>query len=203
MYNQALGNFSNQEHVMFQSPPITTNTVMANQNIPENASSSLYLIKKNPTPPLLTGSTNLLSHFGLDVTYNKFNSGKKVKENLSSFLSDLPGCIDTAGMEDGSSLQAIIEKPPIIGSKEIQPLSQGLLASFRLHPGPIPERYMALHHPVDSRRKSKHRNKHKLDITLDGDEVEHRKMKKKKHEDGEKKRKKKDKKKKRDSKMKM
>jgi hypothetical protein len=37
---------------------------------------------------VLTGATNLITHYGLEHTYNKF-SGKKVKEQLSSFLSTL------------------------------------------------------------------------------------------------------------------
>ncbi len=47
----------------------------------------------------LTGSTNLMAHYGLEHSYNKFN-GKKVKEELSAFLPNLPGNIDNPGMQD-------------------------------------------------------------------------------------------------------
>ncbi len=62
--------------------------------------------KKNTSVPLLvadrseaTGSTNLMSHYGLEHSYNKF-SGKKFKEELSAFMPNLPGNIDTPGMQD-------------------------------------------------------------------------------------------------------
>lgn len=44
----------------------------------------------------LTGATNLMAHYGLEHSYSKF-SGKKVKEQLSSFLPNLPGVIDGPG----------------------------------------------------------------------------------------------------------
>lgn len=44
----------------------------------------------------LTGSTNLMAYHGLEHSYSKF-SGKKVKEQLSSFLPNLPGVIDGPG----------------------------------------------------------------------------------------------------------
>lgn len=44
----------------------------------------------------LTGATNLMNYYGLEHSYSKF-SGKKVKEQLSSFLSILPGVIDGPG----------------------------------------------------------------------------------------------------------
>lgn len=44
----------------------------------------------------LTGSTNLMAYYGLEHSYSKF-SGKKVKEQLSSFLPNLPGVIDGPG----------------------------------------------------------------------------------------------------------
>lgn len=65
----------------------------------------------------LTGATNLMAHYGLEHSYSKF-SGKKVKEQLSSFLPNLPGVIDGPGHlvsnyffvreSDFSSLQVII-----------------------------------------------------------------------------------------------
>ena len=47
----------------------------------------------------MTGSTNLMAHYGLEHSYNKF-SGKKFKEELSAFMPNLPGNIDTPGMQD-------------------------------------------------------------------------------------------------------
>lgn len=44
----------------------------------------------------LTGATNLMAYYGLEHSYTKF-SGKKVKEQLSSFLPNLPGVIDGPG----------------------------------------------------------------------------------------------------------
>lgn len=83
----------------------------------------------------LTGATNLMNHYGLEHSYSKF-SGKKLKEQLSSFLPTLPGVIDSPGQQDNSSLRSVIEKPPIVG-KELLPLTSIQLDGFRLHPGPV------------------------------------------------------------------
>lgn len=83
----------------------------------------------------LSGATNLMAHYNLEHSYNKF-CGKKFKDSLSSFLPSLPGVIDTPGHSDNSSLRSIIEKPPI-GGKELIPLNTGQLSGFRLHPGPV------------------------------------------------------------------
>lgn len=48
----------------------------------------------------LTGATNLMNYYGLEHSYSKF-SGKKVKEQLSSFLPSLPGVIDGPGQSVG------------------------------------------------------------------------------------------------------
>lgn len=50
-------------------------------------------------PSELTGATNLMAYHGLEHTYNKLCS-KKVKEELSAFLPQLPGVIDTPGSVD-------------------------------------------------------------------------------------------------------
>lgn len=89
----------------------------------------------------LTGATNLMSYYGLEHSYSKF-SGKKLKEQLSSFLPTLPGVIDSPGQQDNSSLRSVIEKPPI-GGKELLPLTSIQLDGFRLHPGPVS---IYLHH---------------------------------------------------------
>lgn len=76
-----------------------------------------------------------MAYNGLEHSYSKF-SGKKLKEQLSSFLPTLPGIIDAPGVQDNSSLRSVIEKPPI-GGKELLPLTGVQLAGFRLHPGPV------------------------------------------------------------------
>jgi mediator of RNA polymerase II transcription subunit 19 len=60
-------------------------------------SGPFYLVKEPPEKSELTGATNLISYYGLEHTYNKFNS-KKVKEQLSSFLPTLPCVIDGPGV---------------------------------------------------------------------------------------------------------
>lgn len=135
----------------------------------------------------LTGATNLMNYYGLEHSYSKF-SGKKVKEQLSSFLPSLPGDIrevrDVSELsssvcyykrccwnvniflfpfQDNSSLRSIIEKPPIVG-KELMPLTSVQLAGFRLHPGPLPEHYRYL----NTAPARKHKNKHKKSKHKDG-----------------------------------
>lgn len=48
----------------------------------------------------LTGSTNLIAHYSLENSYNKFCCGKRMKDQLSAFLPNLPGNIDTPGTLD-------------------------------------------------------------------------------------------------------
>lgn len=103
----------------------------------------------------LTGATNLMAYYGLEHSYSKF-SGKKLKEQLSSFLPNLPGIIDGPGQQDNSTLRSVIDKPPI-GGKELLPLTSSQLAGFRLHPGPLPEQYRY----VNTTPVKKHKNKHK------------------------------------------
>lgn len=76
-----------------------------------------------------------MAYYGLEHSYSKF-SGKKLKEQLSSFLPTLPGVIDSPGQQDNSSLRSVIEKPPI-GGKELLPLTSIQLDGFRLHPGAV------------------------------------------------------------------
>jgi len=162
------------------------------------AKSPLYLLKELPPPVQVTGSTNLLVQFGLEATYNKF-CGKKPKESLRSFLPDLPGGIDMADTESGSTLRSLIEKPPIISSKEIQPLSSNVLMSaFRLYPGPLPEQYRPLYQQQETRRRHKqHKKNSRPDLSVYDSQTpeidEIKKHKKKKRDDTEKKKKKKDK----------
>lgn len=168
-------------------------------------SGPFYLMKEPPAESDLTGAVNLMAAYGLEHTYSKF-SGKKVKEQLSSFLPNLPGIIDTPGHQDNSSLRSVIEKPPIIG-KELRPLTSVQLAGFRLHPGPLPEQYRYVNQAPTKKHKSKHKkHKHKADGAGGGGELSaseggvdthEKKHKKQKRHDEEKERKKRKKEKKR------
>ncbi|KAK2166705.1 hypothetical protein NP493_1293g01015 [Ridgeia piscesae] len=111
-------------------------TIMLGKNPSVFHSGPFYLMKEPPEQGELTGSTNLMAYYGLEHSYNKYCS-KKLKEELSAFLPNLPGNIDTPGLLDNSSLRSVIEKPPITG-KELIPLSGAALTGFRLHPGPPP-----------------------------------------------------------------
>ncbi|XP_044734583.1 mediator of RNA polymerase II transcription subunit 19 [Chrysoperla carnea] len=167
-------------------------------------SGPFYLMKEPPEKSELTGATNLMTYYGLEHSYSKF-SGKKVKEQLSSFLPNLPGIIDAPGQQDNSSLRSVIEKPPI-GGKEILPLTSVQLAGFRLHPGPLPEQYRYVNQAPQKKHKSKHkRHKHKdggppsqeTQITDANQETHEKKHKKQKRHDEDKERKKRKKEKKR------
>jgi len=159
-----------------------------------------YLMKDQACEAGLTGSTNLMAHYCLEHSYNKF-TGKKVKDSLSSFLPSLPGNLDNPAHLTNSSLKELIEKPPIF--KEFGPLNRIQLSGFRLQPGPLPEQYRFQWHG-ESHRKQKKRGGD--DPVTDGggggatplqDSHEKRPHKKKKNDDEkERKKKKKEKKKK-------
>ncbi|EFN89979.1 mediator of RNA polymerase II transcription subunit 19 [Harpegnathos saltator] len=133
-------------------------------------SGPFYLMKEPPGESELTGATNLMAYYGLEHSYSKF-SGKKLKEQLSSFLPNLPGIIDRPGHQDNSSLRSVIEKPPI-GGKELLPLTSVQLAGFRLHPGPLPEQYRYVNQAPQRKHKNKHKkHKHKPGEVLGGQEA--------------------------------
>ncbi|KAI0239490.1 Mediator of RNA polymerase II transcription subunit 19 [Lamellibrachia satsuma] len=165
-------------------------------------SGAFYLMKEPPEQGELTGSTNLMAYYGLEHSYNKYCS-KKLKEELSTFLPNLPGNIDTPGLHDNSSLRSVIEKPPITG-KELIPLSGAALTGFRLHPGPLPEQYRVTSHMPQKKKHRKHRKEAREGIVLEHQEVitdissEHKKTKKTKKNDEERKKRKKEKKKKKE-----
>ncbi|CAH0390754.1 unnamed protein product [Bemisia tabaci] len=168
-------------------------------------SGPFYLMKEPPEGSELTGAKNLMAYYGLEHSYCKF-SGKKLKEQLSSFVPNLPGVIDTPGIADNSSLRSVIDKPPICG-KEILPLTSIQLAGFRLHPGPLPEQYRYVNQAPQKKHKKAHK-KHKYkgndSTSLEamasdggGDTHEKKHKKQKRHdEDKERKKRKKEKKKK-------
>ncbi|XP_027197351.1 mediator complex subunit 19 [Dermatophagoides pteronyssinus] len=122
-------------------------------------SGPFYLMKELPPPSELTGSTNLLQYHNLEHSFNKF-CGRKIKDQLSAFLPNLPGNIDIPGSQDDSSLRKMIERPPIT-SIEIVPLNkQQLDSAFRLHVGPVPDQYRFMSQTVQ-RKKHKHKKSHK------------------------------------------
>uniref|UniRef100_A0A672SN33 Mediator of RNA polymerase II transcription subunit 19 n=1 Tax=Sinocyclocheilus grahami TaxID=75366 RepID=A0A672SN33_SINGR len=145
----------------------------------------------------LTGNTNLITHYSLEHAFNKF-CGKKVKEKLSNFLPELPGMIDCPGIQDGSSLRSLIEKPPVCGNS-FSPLTGALLTGFRLHTGPLPEQYRLMHiQPPKKKSKNKYRH-HRPQDPLPPEtpsDSDPKKKKKKRDDDPDRKKKKKDKKKK-------
>lgn len=118
---------------------------------------SFYLVKDIPDEAEITGSTNLLSYYNLEHSYNRFLN-KKVKEELSAFLPHLPGNIDSPGIQDNSSLRSLIEKIPIM-NKDMNQLSGSALSGFRLHPGALPEQYQTMNQMTQ--RKKKHKRKSK------------------------------------------
>ncbi|TSK22559.1 Mediator of RNA polymerase II transcription subunit 19-B [Bagarius yarrelli] len=140
---------------------------------PSAMNEPFYLVRELPMENELTGNTNLITHYNLEHAYNKF-CGKKVKEKLSNFLPELPGMIDTPGLQDGSSLRSLIEKPPVCNNS-FSPLTGTMLTGFRLHTGPLFSVLFLTETPSDS---------------------DHKKKKKKKDDDPDRKKKKKDKKKK-------
>uniref|UniRef100_A0A6A7FUB2 Mediator of RNA polymerase II transcription subunit 19 n=1 Tax=Hirondellea gigas TaxID=1518452 RepID=A0A6A7FUB2_9CRUS len=117
-------------------------------------SGPFYLMKEPAAEMELTGATNLMAHYGLEHSYNKF-TGKKVKDSLSSFLPSLPGILDTPAHLTNSSLQSLIEKPPVF--KEFVPLNHYQLAGFRLQHGPLPEQYRFQSQPEGTRRHRHHK----------------------------------------------
>ena len=48
-----------------------------------------------------------MAHYNLEHSYSKF-SGKKLKEQLSSFLPNLPGIVDTPGDQDNRLIILLI-----------------------------------------------------------------------------------------------
>ena len=84
----------------------------------------------------ISGSLNLLQYYQLESAYQKMALTKHPKEELSSFLPDLPGFLDTPASEDKSSLRDLWENPQRV-RKEIDALPAHLLNGFRLKPGAV------------------------------------------------------------------
>uniref|UniRef100_U5EJQ7 Mediator of RNA polymerase II transcription subunit 19 n=1 Tax=Corethrella appendiculata TaxID=1370023 RepID=U5EJQ7_9DIPT len=203
MFNNSYGNMGEQQFRNTVSRQDSSGTLKTTISLGKNPSilhsGPFYLMKEPPGSGELTGSTNLMAHYGLEHSYSKF-SGKKVREQLSSFLPNLPGIIDGPSNFDNCTLRSVIEKPPITG-KEILQLTSVQLAGFRLHPGPLPEQYRFLNQPPIKKHKNKHKkHKHKDGILpqeaslidssgLDTHEKKHKKQKR--HEDDKERRKRK------------
>ena len=149
----------------------------------------------------------------MEDSYNRFCCRRKLKDQLSSFLPNLPGNgIDTPAPNDSSSLRSLIDKPPICG-KELLPLTPSLLTGFRLHPGPLPEQYRFMATTVKAKKHKK--QKREKDVAPaheslaeasqeSGSGLSHEKKhgKKRKHDDEREKERKKKKKEKKRKKMK-
>uniref|UniRef100_G3MLK0 Mediator of RNA polymerase II transcription subunit 19 n=1 Tax=Amblyomma maculatum TaxID=34609 RepID=G3MLK0_AMBMU len=133
----------------------TLKTTISLGKTPAIVHSGPFYLMKEPPKSELTGATNLMVSYNLEHSYNKF-SGRKVKDQLSAFLPNLPGNIDAPGDQDNSSLRSLIEKPPV-GGKELLPLTGAQLVGFRLHPGPLPEQYRMMSQQPQ-RKKHKHKN---------------------------------------------
>jgi mediator of RNA polymerase II transcription subunit 19 len=160
----------------------------------------------------LTGATNLFLHekYNLEDAYNKFCCRRKLKDQLSSFLPNLPGNgIDNPAPNDSSSLRSLIEKPPICG-KELLHLTPNQLTGFRLHPGPLPEQYRFMATTVKAKKHKKQKREKDVAPVHDSltdpnqEAVSHEKKhgKKRKHDDEREKERKKKKKEKKRKKMK-
>ncbi|KAL3269857.1 hypothetical protein HHI36_008915 [Cryptolaemus montrouzieri] len=186
------------------SGTLKTTILLSGKNPSIVPSGPFYLMKEPPGESELTGAKNLMVYYDLEHSYTKF-SGKKLKEQLSSFLPTLPGVIDSPGQQDNSSLRSVIEKPPIVG-KELLPLTSIQLDGFRLHPGPLPEQYRYTSTIPIKKHKNKHKkHKHKeggtpnqeTTVTDTGVDTHEKKHKKQKRHDEDKERKKRKKEKKR------
>jgi len=167
-------------------------------------SGPFYLMKEPPASAIVTGATNLMNYYNLEHAYNKF-CGRKLKDQLSAFLPNLPGNIDGPGNLDNSSLKSLIEKPPI-GGKELLPLTGSQLSGFRLHPGPLPEQYRLMSQQPQKKKHKHKKHKHKAgdavtpdsqqESNVEGTHEKKHKKQKRHDEEKEKKKKKKEKKKK-------
>ncbi|XP_002159588.3 mediator of RNA polymerase II transcription subunit 19 isoform X1 [Hydra vulgaris] len=146
-----------------------------------------------PFDQSVSTATQFINNLG--EVLNKFND-KVIKDNLSSFLPHLPGYIDSPGTQE-DSLQQLVERPPI-GGRELLPLSESALQSFRLMPGSVPDQFKFMNKPYDKKKKKKH--KHSVAETSLTELSTERKHKKRKREEGDKKKKEKKKKRKKDKK---
>ncbi|KAI1720247.1 mediator of RNA pol II transcription subunit 19 domain-containing protein [Ditylenchus destructor] len=143
-----------------------------------------------PAASPLLGSDDLITHFDLGGSYNRYcGSSKKLRDDLASFLPQVCGTSNLSSRNDAScSLRQLVEKPPITG-KEVAPLSASAMVGFKLAPGPVPENYrlfdlndglsQELSNFNDAEEvKEKHRKKMKRSL----DDLEDNERKVKKHQ---------------------
>lgn len=144
-----------------ESPQYSSGTLKTTISLGKNPSivhsNPFYLMNELQGECELTGSSNLLTYYGLEHSYEKF-TGKRVKESLSSFLPNLWTLADESVSVENSTLRSVVEKPPIVG-KQLLPLTNIQLAGFRLHPGPLPEEYLRLNEQMTPVRKQKNKSK--------------------------------------------
>jgi hypothetical protein len=101
-----------------------------------------YLMRPSPVEEAVNGSTNLILHNERQQAFKQYCC-KKVKEPLSAFLPDFPGNIDTTTFFDSgdeaketSTLNSLLDPKLQVVNKELYPLSNHQLTSFRLYTGP-------------------------------------------------------------------
>ncbi|KAK3084120.1 hypothetical protein FSP39_008491 [Pinctada imbricata] len=144
-------------------------TISLGRGIPSVIHSGPFYLVKDTGPAHeseITGSKNLMMHYGLHNSYLKFCK-KEGKEELSSFLPSLPGYIDAPGDQDNSSLRSLIENPPKT-VKELIPMSGTSLQGFKLHPGPLPEQYRFMSQMPKKKQKHKKRKDDKQNTLQEG-----------------------------------
>lgn len=109
------------------------------QSQPQRPSPPFYLLSHFPPEPSPTGSTNLIVHWGLSRDFDKYVK-QPIPPSLSDFLTDIPSAetaqhkaASFAGDAQGGvgTLRSLFAGPII--SKEIVPLTEQQLSSFRLH----------------------------------------------------------------------
>ncbi|RDD40007.1 Mediator of RNA polymerase II transcription subunit 19 [Trichoplax sp. H2] len=127
-----------------------------------NEFSNFYLLSDNPVVPAkMSGASNLIVECDLIDIYNQYH-GRKLKENLSTFLPELPGRVDVPVTKADPGLSGLIDKPPI-GGRELLPLSNHSLSAFHLMPGKAYEikRHKKLRRQEEGEKKKKKKEKKK------------------------------------------
>jgi len=131
----------------------------------------LHLVSPAPSAetPSLTGATNLLKHFGLDVSIAQ----TPPPPTYHPLIADLPGKLRTG--DPSAKLSSLFTNEyPIIEDEDnlvIPPLGNESLKAFVLEEGPIVEetkkhRHRHRHRHKDE-KKRKHRHKHTKDKSPD------------------------------------
>jgi mediator of RNA polymerase II transcription subunit 19 len=94
---EALNKYTLAKNAKMDSSGTLKTTISLGKNPSIVHSGPFYLMKEPPTDSeSITGATNLMGYYGLEHSYSKF-SGKKMKEQLSSFLPNLPMVMNGIG----------------------------------------------------------------------------------------------------------